>query len=175
MVHGGNYLRQAGAIAKQYRLPFDEAKRMLDAYMDRYPGIRPWQAETMDYVRGNILDEQWGVAGLWTPFGRRFQQGIISQENGWSVKSSAIAFKPQSIGSDITVHSAMELHTNHLHLFNARIVGLVHDAIYVIGPEKHADTLMKLIPRVMSETAAKTFKRVPFPAEAKLGKSWSDV
>jgi DNA polymerase I-like protein with 3'-5' exonuclease and polymerase domains len=174
-VHGGNYMRQAGAIAKQYDLPFSEAERMLNAYMERYPNIRPWQAETMDYVRGHKLDEQWGEAGLWTPFGQRFQQGVITEKNGWSVKNAAVAFKPQSCGGHITLHAAMELHNNHLQFFGACIIGLIHDAVYVVCPESKSDVVAKTVSRIMTETAAKTFKRVPFPADSKIGRSWAEV
>ncbi len=174
-VHGGNYMRQAKAIAKQYGIPVADAQRMLDAYMNRYKMIRPWQEEVMDYVRGIETDPQWGVPGLWTPFGRRFQQGIITEKNGWSIKNAAVAYKPQSIGGDITVTAALDLHTGDLPRLNSRLVGLIHDAIYVIGPERHAEQLKVVIPQAMDRAAQKVFTRVPFPVEVHVGKSWADV
>jgi DNA polymerase I-like protein with 3'-5' exonuclease and polymerase domains len=174
-VHGGNYYRQAAAIAKQYKMPVWQAQQMLDAYMDRYKMVRPWQESVMDYVEGRKINPDFGVPGLWTPFGRRFQQGVITEENDWSVKNSAIAFAPQSIGSDICISAARDLHYNHLHFHNARIVGLIHDAIYPIGPANKAEAIKKITEKRMMAAAAKVFKRVPFPVEAKAGASWADV
>ncbi len=174
-VHGGNYNRQAGAIAKQYKMPVWQAQQMLDAYMDRYKMVRPWQEKVMDYVEGRLIDPEFGVPGLWTPYGRRFQQGVITEENDWSVKNSAIAFAPQSIGSDICISAARDLHYNHLHFHNARIVGLIHDAIYPIGPANKAEAIKKTMEKRMTAAAAKIFKRVPFPVDAKAGISWADV
>jgi DNA polymerase I-like protein with 3'-5' exonuclease and polymerase domains len=172
--HGANYKRQAPAMAKQLGIPLRDAYTMFNAYMARYPLLREWQEETMSYVRGDAIDPLWGVPGLWTPFGRRFQQGVITKKNGWSIENAAIAFKPQSIGSDICLTAAISLHEK-LHLYKARLVNSQHDALYAVAPEDYAEPVLKLMQKEMRESAAKVFSRVPFITEGHIGKNWAEA
>lgn len=170
--HGANYMRQAPAMAKQLGIPLKDAYTMFNSYMERYSMLRPWQEETMSYVRGDSIDPLWGVPGLWTPFGRRFQQGVITEKNGWSIKNAAIAFKPQSCGSDVCLTAGIDLHDS-LHLYGARLVNSQHDALYALAPEAHANAVLKLMERTMRESAAKVFKQVPFITDGHVANDWS--
>jgi DNA polymerase I-like protein with 3'-5' exonuclease and polymerase domains len=142
--------------------------------MERYSMLRPWQEETMSYVRGDSIDPLWGVPGLWTPFGRRFQQGVIVEKNAWSIKNAAIAYKPQSSASDVCLTAAISLH-EQLHLYNARLVNSQHDALEALAPEAHAEAVLKLMEREMRAAAAKIFKRIPFVTAGHIGATWADV
>lgn len=175
VVHGTNYNRQAKAIAKQLNITQQEAQAIQNAYYRRYPKIRDWQERTLDFVKGTRIDPIWNLRGLWTTFGRRFQQGVLIKEKDWSVKNAALAQVPQSTGSDICLSAALDLHHNVLHLFDARIVNLHHDAIYVIAPERHAEEVSKAMEKRMRRAAKKVYTRVPFMVEVHTGKRWSEV
>lgn len=175
VVHGMNYGRKAGAIAKQFGMTFNEAQQFCNAYRRRFPKLTTWQNNVMEYVEGRKINPYWDMPGLWTKFGRRFQQGVITDENEWTIKNQALAFEPQSTGSDICIDAAMELHENRLHLFGARIVNSHHDALDIIAPERHAQEVAKAMEKVMRRSAAKVFTRVPFPVEVKTGVRWSEV
>lgn len=175
VVHGTNYGRQAKAIAKQFGISVEEAQEIQNAYNRRYPKLRIWQDKTLEFVKGTRIDPIWDLRGLWTPFGRRFQQGVLTKDREWTTKNQALAFVPQSSGSDICLTAALDLHNNRLHMFDARIVNSHHDALYVISPKENAEEVSKAMEKIMRRSAKKVYKRVPFPVEVHIGKRWSEV
>lgn len=173
--HGANYLRQPAAIAEQLGIPVWQAVAMFDSYMERYPNLQRWQDEVMEFVEGKV-DPIWGVPGLWTRFGRRFQAGTLTHRNRNIVQRSAVAFAPQSTGSDLTVSAAIDLHNGgKLGEMGFRLCGFIHDALYGIGPEENAEEAKTLMSERMIASAAKVFHRVPFTVDGKIGKDWADV
>lgn len=173
--HGINYGRGAGAISKALELPYDETNRIYRGYLDRYPLLRVWQEETMDFVKGERIDPTWGVPGLWTPLGRRFQQGVIWEANENNIRNSALAFRPQSIGSDLMLLAAIDFHNNYAADLQARLTGLVHDAGYLIAPEEHGQEALTTLVSCMDKSARRFFDRVPFPVDGKTGLNWQQV
>jgi len=169
IVYGSNYGRQARAIAAQLTLEGtptteEQAQAILDNYLGRYPQLRDWRADVMKGVK----------IGDWvTPFGRRFQQDILTYSNYGNVRNAALAFMPQSIASDICITAAMSIHRQMPK--GSHIFATVHDAIYAESWEDDAVGVKELIQYEMTAAATALYTRVPFPTEGKIGSSWDKV
>ena len=81
---------------------------------------------------------------------------------------------PQSTANDICLHAAIEVNKK-VGQYGAKIVGLVHDAIYVECPKENIKECGTVMEREMSKAATLVFNRVPFVAEAEVGNNWEEV
>ena len=98
----------------------------------------------------------------------------MSDSNYNSTQNEALAFVPQSTANDICLHAAIEVN-KQVGQYGGKIVGLVHDAIYVECPEEHVTECGGMMEHEMSKAATLVFDRVPFVAEAEVGNSWDEV
>ncbi len=173
IVYGLSYGRQAAAIAMQLTVEdgaptsVEEAQTIIDNYLARYQGLAAWRAGIMDMV---IEDE------LMSPFGRRFQQDIVTEINYVPVENAALAFLPQSTANDICLEAARNLHEFFKAMnWDAHIVLTVHDAIYTECAEEIADLVQFETEQAMMIAAERTFSRVPFLVEGHIGQYLSEV
>ena len=115
-----------------------------------------------------------------TPFGRKRRYGLIDLSNTKTLKhlkNEARNFAIQSIASDLTLLSAMEIEPK-LGVYSSKIVNLVHDSIIieVLNNKKIVqsvaeivrDTMIKL-PKVELETD------IPFEVDLKIGRVWGNM
>ena len=98
----------------------------------------------------------------------------VADKNYASTKNEALAFVPQSTANDICLHASIEVNKK-AQQYDSKIVGLVHDAIYVECPEENVEECGSMMEHEMSEAAKLIFKRVPFVAEAEVGDNWDEV
>ena len=169
--YGLNYGRGLRAIAKALRLSIKETETLINGIFETYPGLKEWQ----DNVARAITDPALSHF-LTTPFNRRFQYEVITRRNQNAARNAALAFVPQSTANDICLDAALQVHAR-VPAYDARIVGLVHDAIYLDAPDtpEVIEPLGKMVMTEMSGAAAAIFHRVPFDTEATTGPSWADV
>lgn len=169
--YGLNYGRGLRAIAKALRLSIEETETLINGIFETYPGLKEWQ----DNVARAITDPELSHF-LTTPFNRRFQYEVITRRNQNAARNAALAFVPQSTANDICLDAALQVHSR-APAYDARIVGLVHDAIYLDAPDtpEVIEPLGKMVMTEMSGAAATIFHRVPFDTEATTGPSWADV
>lgn len=147
-----------------------EAAAIQTGYLGFYPGLQKWRLGVLPAVEAG--DD------LLTPFGRRFQQDVVTEANRHRIQNQAWAFQPQSIASDICVSAAMDVHTCFTKYNKDRgwhIIALVHDAIYAEGPSEHAEWAKAQIQGYMRASAERIYHRVPFLVDGKIGKSWDLV
>jgi len=173
VVYGSSYGLTAPSIS--YMLTLEgtptsqaEAQAIQDAYLNRYPGLRKWRDDTMPLVLSG--DE------LITPFGRRFQQDVVTASTAQRVQNQAWAFRPQSIASDICLRAAMMVHerfTTDYRYSDCHIIASVHDAIYCEAPESLAEAVSIIVQDYMRKSGAMTFKRIPFLTDAHVSKFWN--
>lgn len=109
-----------------------------------------------------------------TKFGMTYNPLFVSDSHYNSTQNEALAFVPQSTANDICLHAAIEVNEKVV-LYGAKIVGLVHDAIYVECPEEHVKECGEMMEHEMSKAATLVFNRVPFVAEAEVGDNWEEV
>lgn len=168
-VYGLNYNRGVPAIATALEQPLEAAQHVVDQYLGSYPGLRDWQARVKHSVGRKEEDNE-----RKTKFGLTFNPLFVSDSNYNSTQNEALAFVPQSTANDICLHAAIEVN-KQVGQYGGKIVGLVHDAIYVECPEEHVTECGGMMEHEMSKAATLVFDRVPFVAEAEVGNSWDEV
>lgn len=168
-VYGLNYNRGVPAIATALEQPLEAAQHVVDQYLGSYPGLRDWQARVKHSVGRKEEDRE-----RKTKFGLTFNPLFVSDNNYASTQNEALAFVPQSTANDICLHAAVEVNKK-VGQHGAKIVGLVHDAIYVECPEETIKECGTMMEREMSKAATLVFNRVPFVAEAEVGNNWEEV
>ena len=169
VVYGLGYGRGVKAIATALEQPIEAAQHVIDQYLGAYPGLRDWQERVRHSVGRKEED-----AERRTKFGMTYNPLYVADKNYASTKNEALAFVPQSTANDICLHAAIEVNET-VHQYGAKIVGLVHDAIYVECPEENVEVCSKMMEHEMSEAAKTIFNRVPFVAEAEVGDNWDEV
>lgn len=168
-VYGLNYGRGVAAIATALEQPIENAQHVVDQYLNAYAGLRDWQARVRHSVGRKEEDHE-----RETKFGLTFNPLFIADANYNSTQNEALAFVPQSTANDICLHAAIEVN-KQVGQYGAKIVGLVHDAIYIECPEEHVSECGAMMEREMSKAATLVFNRVPFVAEAEVGNNWEEV
>ena len=169
VVYGLNYNRGVPAIATALEQPLEAAQHVVDQYLGSYPGLRDWQERVKHSVGRKEEDHE-----RETKFGLTFNPLFIADANYNSTQNEALAFVPQSTANDICLHAAIDVN-KQVGQYGAKIVGLVHDAIYVECPEETIEECSKMMEREMSKAATLVFNRVPFVAEAEVGNNWEEV
>lgn len=164
-----NYGRGVPAIATALEQPIEQAQHVYDQYMGAYSGLRDWQQR----VRHSVGRKEENYMRQ-TKFGMTYNPLFVSDSHYNSTQNEALAFVPQSTANDICLHAAIEVNEKVV-LYGAKIVGLVHDAIYVECPEEHVKECGEMMEHEMSKAATLVFNRVPFVAEAEVGDNWEEV
>ena len=169
VVYGVGYGRGVPAIATALEQPIEAAQHVVDQYFATYTGLRDWQARVRHSVGRKAED-----AERRTKFGMTYNPLFIADANYSSTQNEALAFVPQSTANDICLNAAIEVN-KQVGQYGAKIVGLVHDAIYVECPEETIKECGAMIENEMSKAATLVFNRVPFVAEAEVGNNWEEV
>jgi uracil-DNA glycosylase family 4 len=95
--YGLGYGREAKSIAEEYGITVSEAQRGMRAFFGVIPNIVEYREQT----RKDVLAGE----DLVTPFGRHRRFWLITKENKHEIMNEALAFKPQSIASDICLQA----------------------------------------------------------------------
>jgi DNA polymerase-1 len=159
-------------LARQLGIPQGEARSYIDAYFDRFPGIKQYMQDMKLKAREDGYVE--------TLFGRRlYIQGITASnpaQRGFAERQ-AINAPIQGTAADI-IKLAMVMMPPALKdaASPARMLLQVHDELIFECPEHQADNAMALIRQVMEGAASPRINLdVPLVAEASLGKSWDEA
>lgn len=164
VVHGTNYGRTSHGISKGLNISEAEAQSYIDMYFERFPRLRRWQRQVYETV---VEREE----HLQTKFGRKRRYYLITPSNEEDVYKEALAFIPQSTGSDICLTAAMKLQQEYS--LDVRIP--VHDSLLVEAPKEDAEEVGRLMSRVMRETASEFYDYVPFPCTSEVGYAWDSL
>jgi len=171
IVYGLSYGRQAAAIAEQLTIEdgapttVAEAQTIIDNYLGRYSTLAAWRKSIMKTVIGDELV---------SPYGRRFQQDIVSEVNYVPVENAALAFLPQSTANDICLTAARRVH-ERFRGTPCHIILTVHDAIYAEGPEGYASVMQGVLQYEMKRAAREVFNRLTFEVDGHVGRYLSEV
>lgn len=165
VVHGKNYARTPDGIASdpELGLAISEARKISRAYDGMFPRVIEWQKD----IKRRIIKEG---ETLITPWGRKRRFGLITRENAEDVYKEALAFTPQSIGSDICLTAAVRLKEMG---YTVRIV--IHDGILIEVRAEEAEAAIPIIRRVMEDAAKEYTTIIPFPVDIEVGTNWGDV
>lgn len=160
------YGREAYSISVEFDITPEEAQRLIDAWLARFPQAAVFLKET----RGAPLRNE----SLISVFGRKRRPGIVSAERLHGLMNEFSNFHFQSIISDFNIHAA-RLMLPDLKKCGAMIANLVHDSNVVECPDKEPIIRdVRDIMRHYMEDTPKLWLDTPitFSTDFKVGKHW---
>jgi DNA polymerase-1 len=160
------YGMSAYGLAQRLDIPQPEAKRYIERYFARYPGVRRWLDATMARARETGYVE--------TAFGRRRYVPGIDSKNG-SIRGAAerVATNAplQGTAADVIKIAMIRLHEK-LQGAGARMILQVHDELVVEAPEGAADSVGRTLKSEMENVQE---FRVPLVVEVGTGNNWGEA
>ncbi len=165
-VYGLGYGRGEGSIAEEFKIPYAEALTLKRNFFSVIPEIVQWQKE----IQEKVLSGE----DLTTPFGRRRRFNLITEQNKHEVMKECLAFKPQSISSDICLGAMVNVRRD------LRGVGwvrnIIHDAILTECSPENAGRVSEITNRRMLESARGIVgDYVKFATDCSIGERWGEV
>lgn len=162
------YGMSAFGLAAQLGIPQREAQSYIEAYFQRYPGIRAYMDSTKKQVK-----EQGFVTTL---FGRRVHFPNINSKNPAErafLERAAINAPIQGSAADIIKRAMAKLPAAIAAAgLSARMLLQVHDELVFEAEDKEVDGLIAVAKRVMQDAATLD---VPLVVEAGVGLNWEEA
>ncbi|MEM8841594.1 MAG: DNA polymerase I [Pseudomonadota bacterium] len=161
----------AFGLGNQLRIPQAEAKRFIDAYFERFPGIRAYMEDTKQHARDKGYVE--------TLFGRRIHTPGINQKGpgrGFSERA-AINAPIQGTAADV-IRRAMIRIPGALTTAGLRATMLlqVHDELLFEVPEAETEATIETVRAVMEQAPHPALHLdIPLIVDAGTGASWADA
>jgi DNA polymerase-1 len=158
----------AFGLARQLGIPQGEARRYIDAYFARYPGIRDYMESMRQYGREHGYVE--------TLFGRRCHVPAIREKNPAArsfAERQAINAPLQGAAADIIKRAMIRLLNALLAAgLKARMLLQVHDELVFEVPQDEVDATKPVVKRVMEGAVA---LKVPLLVETGVGANWDEA
>jgi DNA polymerase-1 len=158
----------AFGLARQLQIEPGQARRYIEAYFERYPGIRQYMERTKEEARraGFVL----------TPFGRRCWIPGIADKNAARrsyAERQAINAPLQGGAADIIKRAMVKLPAALSAAgLSARMLLQVHDELMFEAPEAEAQATAAIVRDIMQNAAVLS---VPLVVETGIGRSWADA
>jgi DNA polymerase-1 len=158
----------AFGLARQLQIEPGQARRYIEAYFERYPGIRHYMERTKEEARraGFVL----------TPFGRRCWIPGIAEKNAARrsyAERQAINAPLQGGAADIIKRAMVKLPAALRDAgLSARMLLQVHDELMFEAPEAEAQATAAVVRDIMQTAAVLS---VPLVVETGIGRSWADA
>jgi DNA polymerase I-like protein with 3'-5' exonuclease and polymerase domains len=142
-----------------------KAQQFLDAFWGTYT---KW-----DVFRKGWIEEAKANCELRTEMGRVRRWSLITRDNLWKVENQATNFKGQSMASDLTLMSLIQLNKQLKQNKWGRVMLSVHDSIvFSIRPE-HLHEAVILIKSIMTTPVFET--TTPFKVDVEVGLTYGSV
>ena len=155
-------------LGRQLAIPQREAKAYIDAYFERYPGIRDYMETTKEFARQNGF--------VTTLFGRRVHVPSLREKNPARRnfgERAAINAPLQGSAADIIKRAMIRipaaLDSNQL---SARMLLQVHDELLFDVPEAEIDQTAAVVKDVMEDAAHLS---VPLTVDTGIGDNWDEA
>ena len=162
----------AFGLANQIDVSREEAKNFIDAYFEKFPGIRAY----MDAMKAQVAETGY----VETIFGRRAHFPSIKDKNPnmrMFAERQAINAPIQGSAADV-IRRAMIRMPEAIAKANldARMLLQVHDELVFEVPESQADDLIALTQNVMMNACLPALElSVPLVVDAKAGATWGEA
>jgi len=155
-------------LARTLGLETRAAAAYIERYFQRYPGVRRYMDETVEFARAH--------GWVQTVFGRRLHLSDINGGSGPRKKAAerqAINAPMQGTAADL-IKKAMIAVQEAIDAAGVpiKIIMQVHDELVFELPHEHADWVRNEIPRLMADVAQ---LKVPLLAEVGLGQNWEQA
>lgn len=160
----------AFGLARQLSIPRGDAKNYIDAYFERYPGIRDYMECAVDQCRKHGLVE--------TLFGRRIHLDQINAKNPMQrnyAERQAINAPIQGSAADIIKRAMIRVPKAIASAgLGARMLLQVHDELLFEAPEEQADRTIEIVKDAMEAATYPALElKVPLVVEAGIGDDWA--
>lgn len=142
-----------------------KAQQFLDAFWGAY---RTW-----DVFRKGWIQEAKANCELRTEMGRVRRWTLITSDNVWKVENQATNFKGQSMASDLTLTSLIQLNKELKENGWGRVMLSVHDSIVFSIKPQHLHEAVVLIRKVMTTPSFDT--TTPFKVDIGVGRDYGDA
>ena len=162
----------AFGLARQLGIARGEAAAYINAYFERYPGIRDYMEETKTFARTNGF--------VRTPFGRRIHlRGINSKnpsERGFAERQ-AINAPLQGGAADIIKRAMIRIPAAlDRASLSARMLLQVHDELVFEVADGEIDKTIEVVKEVMEAAERPAVNlSVPLVVDAGVGQSWAEA
>ncbi|MDJ0858932.1 MAG: DNA polymerase I [Dinoroseobacter sp.] len=159
----------AFGLARNLRIPRDEAKTFIDTYFERFPGIRRYMDDTTAFAKENKYVQ--------TLFGRKIHTPEIAAKGPGAgfAKRAAINAPIQGTAADI-IRRAMIRMPDAIDGLPAKMLLQVHDELIFEVEENAADQVIDRVREVMEGAAEPAVKLdVPLVVDAGKGANWADA
>lgn len=158
----------AFGLARQLGIPAGEARRYIDAYFARYPGIRDYMDRTKDDAKRDGY--------VTTPLGRRCYVPGINEKNGARrgyAERQAINAPLQGGAADIIKRAMVRLGRRLPQSgLDARMLLQVHDELLFEVRADQAEALASFVRTEMEQAATLS---VPLVVETGIGTNWAEA
>lgn len=174
-------LVRVARVGYNLNLTEQEAFAIHATYKTTYPYVTEyWKSKARvmadrgwtDTVAGRRIHV--GPVTLW----RRFGKDGELEDNTWSSESTGINFPVQGSGAD-QKYLALAVLRKYLPKVNGRFYFELHDGIFIVVPDEHAEKALQEVQHILSNLPYKKAwgvdLPVAFPVDAKIGKSWGDL
>jgi DNA polymerase-1 len=159
-------------LARQLSIPQGDAKAYIEAYFERYPGIRAYMDDTKAFARANGYVE--------TIFGRRCHLGGINERNparrGFAERQ-AINAPLQGSAADIIKRAMIRMQPalDEAKL-GARMLLQVHDELIFEVPEAEVEKTSTIVKTVMEKATYPALElSVPLTVDVGTGYNWDEA
>ncbi len=162
------YGLSAFGLAQRLGIPRDQAQNFIDAYFQRYKGVRSWLDRTLEEVRK--------TGRVQTLFGRIRPIPDINSKDYNSrqfAERTAVNSPIQGTAADIIKLAMIHLHNSlQKSRLSAKILLQVHDELVLEVPKAEVEETRALFREEMEQAAA---LRVPLQVDLNVGVNWMDM
>ncbi len=154
-------------LARNLRIPRDEAQGFIDRYFERFPGIRAYMSDTTDFAKAHGYVQ--------TLFGRKIHTPEIGAKGPTAgfARRAAINAPIQGTAADV-IRRAMIRMEAAIEELPAKMLLQVHDELLFEVEEGHEDALIDRARAVMEGAAMPAVDlSVPLTVDAGTGSSWA--
>ncbi|MBT8409546.1 MAG: DNA polymerase I [Alphaproteobacteria bacterium] len=156
-------------LARNLRIPREEAQGFIDRYFERFPGIRNYMDDTVAFAKENGYVQ--------TLFGRKINTPEINAKGPHAgfARRAAINAPIQGTAADV-IRRAMIRMPEATQKLPARMLLQVHDELLFEVDKKAADDLCAVAKQVMEGAAMPAIKLdVPLIVDAGQGANWAEA
>nr|WP_273545139.1 DNA polymerase I [Heliomarina baculiformis] len=156
-------------LARNLRIPRAEAQGFIDRYFERFPGIRAYMDDTIQFAKDNGYVQ--------TLFGRRIHTPEINAKGPHAgfARRAAINAPIQGTAADV-IRRAMTRMPAALKDLPARMLLQVHDELLFEVPDDHVDQTIEKAREVMESAALPAVDlAVPLTVDAGRGQNWAEA
>lgn len=156
-------------LARNLRIPRKEAQTFIDTYFERFPGIRAYMDQTVEFAKENGYVQ--------TLFGRRVHTAEINAKGPHAgfAKRAAINAPIQGTAADV-IRRAMIQMPDAIANLPAKMLLQVHDELLFEVPKDAVDDTIGVVKHVMENACEPVMKLdVPLTVDAGQGMNWAQA